>query len=144
MAATYNIGERIMEHTCEVDVYWTVRNGRRYSISLSEQEAWQSLRKLHDYDENPQGWTVEHSLERVPTVTGTIVEGEGEIVELDDEGQVASTTPFTPVHVFWDCPWCGCQHNTDLYHGLFGRALRYLNPSLWFCERGEGIVLVGW
>lgn len=133
-----------MENTCEVDVYWTVRNGRRHSISLSEPEAWQSLQELADYEDNPQGWTVEHSRERVPAVTGRVLEGEGGIVESDDEGEVDSKTSFTPVHVFWDCPWCGRQHVTDLCHGRFGQALRYPNPSIWFCERGKGIVLVGW
>jgi hypothetical protein len=133
-----------MENTCEVDVYWTVQNGRRFSISLSEREAWESLKEIHDYTENPQGWTVVHSREKVPSVTGDVVEGEGEIIELNDEADVASRTSFTPVHIFWDCPWCGQKHNTDLYHGFWGRTLRSPNPSIWFCERGEGIVLVKW
>jgi hypothetical protein len=133
-----------MENRREVDVYWTVQDGRRWSISLSEREAWESLRQCHTSVENPQGWTVEHSRESVPIATGEVVEGEGEIVALDDEGDVASTTPFTPVHIFWDCPWCGHKHTTDLYHGRWGRTLRHPNPSIWFCERGEGIVLVQW
>jgi hypothetical protein len=89
------------EQWAEVDVYWTVHDGRRFSISLSERDAWESLESLHDYAESPEGWTVEHSRETVPTATGEIVEGEGEIVELDDDAAVASRTSFTPVHVFW-------------------------------------------
>ena len=133
-----------MDNTCEVDVYWTFQKGRRFSISLSEREAWDLLKSRHAYHEDPQGWTVEHTRETVPTATGEVVEGEGEIVELDDEAAVASRTPFIPVHIFWDCPWCGQQHNTDLYHGPWGRSLPYPNPSIWFCERGKGIVLVRW
>ncbi len=76
-----------MDNTCEVDVYWTVQNGRRFSISLSEWEAWESLKSLFAYTEDPQGWTVEHSLEMVPTATGEVVEGEGEIVELVSVGK---------------------------------------------------------
>jgi hypothetical protein len=133
-----------MEKTCELDIYWTVQNGRRFSISLSEREAWESLEELYDYAENPRGWTGERSREKVPTVTGKVVEGEGEVVELDDHGEVTSTKPFTPVHVFWDCPWCGQQHNTDLYYGPWGQRERHGSPSIWFCEHGEGIVLVNW
>jgi hypothetical protein len=133
-----------MNDTCEVDVYWTVQDGRRWSISLSEPDAWETLRELALYEENEDGWTVEHSREMVPIAKGEILEGEGEVVELDDEGEVASTTPFTPVHVFWNCPWCGNQHNTDLYHGRWGQRSRHTSPSIWFCERGKGIVLVEW
>jgi hypothetical protein len=132
------------EQWTEVDVYWTVHDGRRFSISSSERDAWESLKSLYDYAENPEGWAVEHSRERLPTSSGKIVEGEGEIVELDDEGAVASRVPFTPVKVFWNCPWCGEQHNTDLDQVHFDRTSRHPNPSLWFCEHGEGIVLVTW
>jgi hypothetical protein len=133
-----------MDDKCEVDVYWTVQNGRRFSISLSEQQAWKSLETLYDYSENPEGWMVEHSREKVPTATGEVVEGEGEIVELDNEGDVLARAPYKPVHVFWDCPWCGHRHNTDLYRDALQRRLPYPNPSVWFCENGEGIALVKW
>lgn len=133
-----------MNDTREVDVYWTVQKGQRFSISLSEREAWESLESLYAHTEDPQGWTVERSRETVPSATGEVVEGEGEIRELDDEADVASRTSFIPVHIFWDCPWCGHQHNTDLYRGPRGRTSRCPNPSLWFCELGKGIVLVGW
>ena len=133
-----------MENTCELDVYRAFHNGQCFSISLSEREAWESAGNTHDYHENPQAWTVTHSREKVPIVTGAIVEGEGEIVELDDEGAVASTTSFTAVHIFWDCPWCGQRHNTSLNRGFCDRPSRNPNPSIWFCERGEGIALVNW
>ena len=133
-----------MENTCEVNVYWTVHEGRRRFISLTEQAALELLGELGEYAENPQGWSVEHSRELVPMARGQLEEGEGEIVELDEDGNVASKKSFIPVHIFWDCPWCDRQHSTDLYHGRFGRTLRYPNPSIWFCERGKGIVMVNW
>lgn len=133
-----------MANTCEVNVYWTVQHGQRFSISLSEKEAWESLESLHQFSENPDGWTVEHSRENVPIAAGEVVEGEGEIIELDNGGNVLSKTPYKPVHVFWDCPCCGHQHNTDLYLDYPSRSFPCSNPSIWFCERGKGIVLVKW
>ncbi len=133
-----------MGNTREVDVYWTVQNGQRFSISLSERAAWEDLESLYAYEEDPHGWTVEHSREIVPVARGELVEGEGEMIELDDEGEIASTTPVTSVHVFWDCPWCGNQHNVNLYRDPLGRTSPNSNPSIWFCERGKGIVLVSW
>ena len=133
-----------MANTCEVNVYWTVQHGQRFSISLSEKEAWESLKSLYDYSESPEGWTVEHSRESVPIATGEVVEGEGEIVALDDDGDFISRTPHKPVHVFWNCPLCGHQHNCDLFHDYPSRTASCPNPSIWFCERGKGIVLVKW
>jgi hypothetical protein len=133
-----------MDRTCEFDVYWTVQNGRRFSISLSEPQAWESLESLWAYHEDSQGWTIERTRESVPIATAEVVEGEGEMIELTDEGIEISRTPYAPAHVFWDCPWCGLTHNTDLYGDPVRRTSPAPNPSLWFCERGKGIVLVNW
>ena len=131
--------------TREVDVYWTVQNGKRWSISLSDQEAWESLQTLAAYEDDPRGWTVERTRETVPISIGEVVEGEGELVELDDEDYSESFKQrYKCVHVFWQCPLCCHRHNCDLYGDPVNQNSPASNPSIWFCERGEGIVLVHW
>lgn len=139
-----------MTETRDLDVYWSVQYGRRWSVSLSASDAWRSLESLAAYHDNPDGWTVEQARETVPVSMGTIVEGEGELVVLDrldgrdDDCAVTLRQPYKAVHVFWNCPLCGQQHNTGLYDDPVNQTGRASNPSIWFCERGEGIVLVRW
>jgi hypothetical protein len=127
-----------------IDVYWTVQGGQRFTISLTEKAAWDSLNNLWAYDEDPHGWTIERATEVVPVAFGEVCEGQGEALELDDVGREESRVPYTPVKVFWTCPRCEEQHSTDRYDHPIDRSSPAANPSLWFCERGEGLVLVGW
>ena len=133
-----------MNETREVDVYWSVQNGTRWSVSLSETEAWQSLESLAADHDDPHGWTVERTHETVPVSRGEIVEGEGEMIVLDDDGAETLRQPYKAVDVFWDCPLCGRTHNTNLYKNRVDHTHPAPNPSIWFCEGGEGIVLVRW
>jgi hypothetical protein len=70
----------------EVDVYWTIQSGKRHSISLSENDAHESLKSLFQYEENPLGWTIERTRETVPVAQGRIVDGGGEMIELTEDG----------------------------------------------------------
>ena len=134
-----------MNETREVDVHWTVQNGQRWSASLSEKDAWDSLKTLAAYEDAPLGWTVERTREIVPVAKGETVKGGGEIVALDDDNaSVASRQFYEAVHVFWKCPLCGDTHNGGLYDDPVNQRSPAPNPSLWFCERGEGIVVVHW
>lgn len=126
----------------ELDVYWTVHKGRRYSVWLSESEAWQSLERLADDDS--YDWTVEQTHETVPLSLGEVVEGEGEEIVLSDNGGIETTQLYMAVHVFWDCPLCGNRHNVGLYDNPVMRGNPASNPSIWYCEEGKGIVLVHW
>jgi hypothetical protein len=131
--------------TIDIDVYWAIQNGRRLSVSLSETLAWQSLNSpgYHEYD--PRGWTVEKSHERVSLSHGMIVESEGEcVVFLDDDGIETSNQVYKAINIFWDCPLCRCTHNTNLYGDPVHQTDKAPNPSIWFCEKGNGIVLVNW
>ena len=129
---------------CKVDVYWTVQDGKRFTISLSEEQAWLSLDRLWAHSENPIGWTVERTTEEVPIAVGDVHDGEGEMIQLDDDGRELSRRAYKPVHVLWRCPHCGKKHNTDLYSDPFERRLPASNPSIWFCEHDKGLVLVQW
>ena len=84
----------------------------------------------------------------MPVAQGEIAVGQGECIELDEDaaGDVNETSrrEYRAVSVFWICPHCGEQPNTDLHERPGGEGPQRSNPSLWFCERGEGLVLVGW
>jgi hypothetical protein len=128
-----------------IDIYWTVQRGRRFTISLSERAAWDSLNNFWAYDEDPHDWTVEHTREEVPVAVGEIYEGgDGEMIELDEDGHEVSRAPYIPVKVIWNCPRCGELHLTDLYDDRIERTGAAPNPSLWYCERGQDPVLVRW
>ena len=133
-----------MNDTREVDVYWTVQDRMRWSVSLSEKDAWGSLKRLAAYEDDPTGWTVEHTREALPVTEGEIVKGGGESVVLDENASVVSRQFYESVHVFWKCPRCGEMHNCNLYDDRVNQRSPSPNPSVWFCERGEGIVLVCW
>ena len=131
-----------MSETREIDVYWTIQNGKRFSIALTEADAWASI--TVEREEDPLGWSVECRRETAPVTLGEIAEGHGEWFELDEEGNSGPPQPYTPVKVFWKCPCCGEMHSTDAYDHPVKRASPCPNPSIWFCEFGRGIVLVHW
>ena len=127
----------------EIDVYWAVQNGRRRSVALSETEALNSIRSLETYETGE--WQIEKLREAVAVVTGTLVEGEGLAIELlDDDGYDASEHSYKSRHVFWKCPLCKETHNGSIFSNPVDHSSVLTNPSLWFCEQGRGIVLVGW
>jgi hypothetical protein len=128
----------------EVDVYWTIQSGKRHSIALTENDAWESLESLYLHAENPHGWTVERSRETVPVSQGRIVEGEGEMIALTEDAVETHRQNYTSTHVFWSCPHCNQMHNVNLYDDPIERTAEAPNPSIWFCERGDGLVLVQW
>jgi hypothetical protein len=132
------------QNNCIVDIYWTVRAGERFTISLSESEAWKSLDGYWAYKENSVGWTVEQTTEEVPVALGEVCEGGGHVAELDEDGNELSRLSYTPVKVLWTCPRCGKQHLNDRYDDPVVHASPAPNPSIWFCESGHGIVLVNW
>jgi hypothetical protein len=128
-----------------IDIFWTVQRCRRFTISLSEEAAWASLENYWAYDEDPQGWTVERTCEPAPVAIAEIYEGGGgEMTTLDDEGNASPPIPYVPVKLFWNCPRCGQVHSTDFYDHPIARTNPARPPALWFCERGEGPVLVRW
>ena len=52
-------------------------------------------------DENPIGWTIEHSTETVPVAVGKVYEGGGgEMIEFDDDGNEIGRAEYVPVKVF--------------------------------------------
>jgi hypothetical protein len=138
-------GYGCMDETHKVDVYWATHHGRRWSVSLSESEAWQSLDSLAIYSEDPHGWTVERTHEMVPLSQGKIAECEGEMIVLDGDDYCETLKQsYKAVRVVWDCPLCGHTHDTGLYDDPVNRTHPASNPSIWYCEEGAGIVLVHW
>ncbi len=128
----------------KVDVFWTVRKGQRHSISLTENEAWKYLELRAYFGEEPNGWSVDKTREVVPVVYGEIVEGEGTMVELDDDGNETVCRAYIALSVFWNCPHCGERHNVSLYDNPIEQTAEASNPSIWVCERGEGHSIVHW
>ncbi len=130
--------------TCKVNVFWTIGDGSQFSISMSRAEAEQELPDLAEVNEDVREWSIQQTQETVPVATGELCTGFGEAVSLDDEGEVTLRQPYQAIHVFWKCPHCGEMHNNNIYQDPVNRTFRFANPSLWFCEKGEGIVMVKW
>jgi hypothetical protein len=128
-----------------IDVYWTVQRDQRFTISLSEEAAWDSLKDYWAYEDDPSDWTVEVAHELVPIAVAELYEGGGgEMIALDEEGNSSPPIPYVPVKLFWTCPRCGHLHSNDLYDDPIARTNATRPPALWFCERGDGPVLVRW
>lgn len=128
-----------------LEIFWTVQRGRRFTISLSEDAAWESLKAYWAYEDDPSEWTVERIPEVVPIAIAEIYEGgAGEMIELDDEGNSSLPVAYVPVKLFWTCPRCSQLHSNSLYDDPIARTNPARPPVLWFCERGEGPVFVRW
>ncbi len=105
-----------MAETRELDVYWPIQNDRRWSVSLSESEAWRSLEHLAAYENDPNGWAVQRTHEMVPLSFGEVVEGDGEVIVLDgDDYAETARQAYKAIHVFWQGRLCGRAHNCSLY-----------------------------
>jgi hypothetical protein len=129
-----------MVNTRNIDVFWVVEAGHKRSVHRCEAEAQESRKSYVACGTNEGSLTIEHTRETVPVVVGEIAEGYGEVVEVDEIGDAvleSSPQSYTAVHVFWRCPLCGESHNCSIRDSP-------PNPSLWFCELGEGIALVSW
>ena len=134
-----------MQSTRQIDAFWTVQNGKRHTISLSEGAAWASLQGYWAYGDDRAGWTVERSMETVPVVLGKVFVAEREVRGSDDNGEfVTLKQGIAAPHVGWDCPHCGVRHTTDLCDDVDCKTEASSSPQLWFCERGRGIALVEW
>ncbi len=131
--------------TRKLDVYWTVQNGKRFTIRLSENEAWRSLENYFRYSENPVGWTVERTTEDVPVVAGKPFVAKRTTYAQGANGKFVETADgIDAPHVAWDCPICGQRHVCDLCDDLDCQTPAHKSPQLWYCDRGLGIVLIEW
>lgn len=128
----------------EIDVYWTYRRGRPWSVCLSEAEARDSIRSIAGSKQNAGNWTVVRTRESVPVASGEVLKGGGEALTLADQVSDVSREFYSALHVFWQCPLCNQPHSCSLYDGRLARARTATSPAVWFCEQGEGIVLVQW
>jgi len=133
-----------MNETREIEFFWTVHHGKRWSFALSEANALTGLTFDAAYDDDPTGWSVERTAEFVSVARGELIEIDGELIELDDTGSVNSRKPRTLPHVFWYCLFCGERHNVDLFRDPLHGTSPWPNPSVWHCERGKGKVLIHW
>jgi hypothetical protein len=135
---------RFMAKALEIDVYWNVQRGQWWSASVTAAEAHNTLMSLAAFEDDPSDWTIEQTREVVPVATGELVEGCSEAVFLDDNCNEVSTQPYKALHVFWQCPLCSERHNGNIRRNPLDADSEVANPSLWGCERGKGLVLLGW
>ncbi len=105
-------------------MYWTVKDGERWTIALSEREAWEGLKTFWGDEEHEHAkWSVERTEEEVPVVQGKVVQA--------TEGQP---------HVWWVCPYTGEEFFADCEPGE-------RRPALCYCANGsrtEKMALVDW
>jgi hypothetical protein len=131
------------ENTRQVDVYWAVRDGERFTLALSESEARDSLENYWVYEENPLGWSIERTSETVPVVTGKPFMAERTVLAALTGEELAKDIPAP--HVAWDCPHCGCRHTTDLCNDMECQDPPLTSPQLWTCDRNLlNLVWVEW
>src|SRR5205823_6530075 len=125
-------GDALETKARKLDVYWTVQNGKRFTISLSEDEAWRSLARYWAYSENPVGWSVERTTEEVPVAVGKPFVADRTTYAQDADGKFVETDDgIKAPHVAWDCPICGKRHTCDLCHDLECRTPPDATPQLW-------------
>ena len=102
-----------------VTVWSATLNGDCNHIHTTHEALMHSLQKTsaHYTDENASQWVIQSNDEEVPVADGELV---------------FSTNGFP--HLFWMCPVCGREHDTDF-------DLEDKGPFLWFCQTGA-VVLV--
>lgn len=137
-----------MNERREMEVFFTVQHGERWSVALTEEKAQADLHDELENADDTSGWSIERSREIVAVATGSLYEGGGgvaiDLTEVGGEVIETSQAAYVPVHVFWQCPLCGRQHNNSLYADPVRRCSPESNPALWYCEHGHGLVFVSW